>query len=121
MNTCFCVYLCVCVCLGSDGGARTGVYLAVDSNLELHEEDGKLDVYGYVKRMKQARPGLIETVVSVPSLGAEEGVEICSNHILLSSLISWKELDWMAFLYFDACNSFSCRVWIGGLLVLRCL
>ncbi|XP_050714665.1 receptor-type tyrosine-protein phosphatase kappa-like isoform X4 [Eriocheir sinensis] len=46
----------------SDGGARTGVYLAVDSNLELHEEDGKLDVYGYVKRMKQARPGLIETV-----------------------------------------------------------
>ncbi|KAG0703005.1 Receptor-type tyrosine-protein phosphatase U [Chionoecetes opilio] len=44
----------------SDGGARTGVYLAVDSNLELHEEDGKLDVYGYVKRIKQARPGLIE-------------------------------------------------------------
>lgn len=58
-----CIYACVCI--GSDGGARTGVYLALDSNLELHEEDGNMDVYGYVKRMKQARPGLIETVVSV--------------------------------------------------------
>ncbi|XP_042204541.1 receptor-type tyrosine-protein phosphatase kappa-like isoform X3 [Homarus americanus] len=46
----------------SDGGARTGVYMAVDANLELHEEDGKFDIYGYVKRLKQARPGLIETV-----------------------------------------------------------
>ncbi|XP_071545661.1 receptor-type tyrosine-protein phosphatase kappa isoform X3 [Panulirus ornatus] len=46
----------------SDGGARTGVYMAVDANLELHEEDAKLDIYGYVKKMKQARPGLVETV-----------------------------------------------------------
>ncbi|XP_069193407.1 receptor-type tyrosine-protein phosphatase kappa isoform X3 [Procambarus clarkii] len=46
----------------SDGGARTGVYIALDANLELNEEDGKLDIYGYVKKMKQARLGLIETV-----------------------------------------------------------
>ncbi|XP_066954570.1 receptor-type tyrosine-protein phosphatase kappa isoform X2 [Macrobrachium rosenbergii] len=45
-----------------DGGARTGVYLAVDSNLELHEEDGKFDIYGYFKKMRAARSGLIETV-----------------------------------------------------------
>ena len=63
------------MCVFSDGGARTGVYLAVDSNLELHEEDGKLDVYGYVKRMKQARPGLIETVVSVGRVGAKYAIE----------------------------------------------
>ncbi|XP_053633111.1 receptor-type tyrosine-protein phosphatase kappa isoform X2 [Cherax quadricarinatus] len=46
----------------SDGGARTGVYMAIDANLELLEEDGKLDIYGYVKKMKHARLGLIETV-----------------------------------------------------------
>lgn len=48
----------------SDGGARTGVFMAIDSNLELHEEDGKFDLYGYLKKMRQARRGLIETVVS---------------------------------------------------------
>lgn len=48
----------------SDGGARTGVFMSIDANLELHEEDGKFDLYGYLKKMRQARRGLIETVVS---------------------------------------------------------
>ncbi|XP_037783538.1 receptor-type tyrosine-protein phosphatase U-like [Penaeus monodon] len=46
----------------SDGGARTGVFMSIDANLELHEEDGKFDLYGYLKKMRQARRGLIETV-----------------------------------------------------------
>ncbi|KAK7072438.1 hypothetical protein SK128_004216 [Halocaridina rubra] len=58
-----------------DGGARTGVYLAVDSNLELHEEDGKFDIYGYVKKMRAARSGLIETVLQYPYVpnGTDKG------------------------------------------------
>lgn len=45
-----------------DGGARTGTFLAIDANLELYEEDGMFDVYGYVKKLRNARRGLIETV-----------------------------------------------------------
>ncbi|XP_076054235.1 receptor-type tyrosine-protein phosphatase kappa-like isoform X10 [Oratosquilla oratoria] len=46
----------------SDGAGRTGVYLACDANLEMCEEDGMFDIYGYLKKMRQARRGLIETV-----------------------------------------------------------
>ncbi|CAL4064438.1 unnamed protein product [Meganyctiphanes norvegica] len=45
-----------------DGGARTGTFLAIDANLELYEEDGLFDVYGYVKKLRNARRGLIESV-----------------------------------------------------------
>ena len=51
----------------SDGAGRSGVYLAIDANIELSEEDGVFDVYGYLKKMRQFRRGLIETLVS--SLG----------------------------------------------------
>lgn len=52
------------VFITSDGCGRTGAYLCLDSNLELYDEDGVYDIYGYTKRMKQARKGLIESVVS---------------------------------------------------------
>lgn len=47
----------------SDGAGRSGVFLAVDANLELHEEDGKFNIYGYLKKMRQARKELIEKLV----------------------------------------------------------
>ncbi|KAF0311665.1 Receptor-type tyrosine-protein phosphatase kappa [Amphibalanus amphitrite] len=46
----------------SDGAGRSGVFLAIDANIELAEEDGVFDVYGYLKKIRQARRGLIETV-----------------------------------------------------------
>uniref|UniRef100_A0A6A7GA86 Receptor-type tyrosine-protein phosphatase kappa-like isoform X2 n=1 Tax=Hirondellea gigas TaxID=1518452 RepID=A0A6A7GA86_9CRUS len=46
----------------SDGAGRTGQFLAIDTNLQLHEEDGFFDIYGYLKKMRQARRGLIESV-----------------------------------------------------------
>jgi hypothetical protein len=51
-------------CLFSDGAGRSGVYLAIDANIELSEEDGVFDVYGYLKKMRLQRRGLIETMVS---------------------------------------------------------
>ena len=50
--------------LYSDGAGRTGVFLAIDANLQLQEEDGFFDIYGYLKKLRQARRGLIENVVS---------------------------------------------------------
>lgn len=47
----------------SDGGGRSGVYLAVDANLELAEEEDAFDVFGYLKKLRQSRRGLIENLV----------------------------------------------------------
>ncbi|RWS08474.1 tyrosine phosphatase epsilon-like protein, partial [Dinothrombium tinctorium] len=46
----------------SDGCGRTGAYLCIDANLELADEDNMYDVFGYTKKMRQARKGMIESV-----------------------------------------------------------
>ena len=46
----------------SDGGGRSGVYLAIDANLELAEEEDSFYVFGYLKKLRQSRKGLIENV-----------------------------------------------------------
>ena len=50
--------------VSSDGAGRSGVYIAIDANIELCEEDGVFDVYGYLKKMRGLRRGLVETLVS---------------------------------------------------------
>ena len=52
----------------SDGAGRSGVYIAIDANIELCEEDGVFDVYGYLKKMRGLRRGLVETQVSSKSM-----------------------------------------------------
>lgn len=47
----------------SDGGGRSGVYLAIDANMELAEEEDAFDVFGYLKKLRQSRKGLIEDLV----------------------------------------------------------
>lgn len=47
----------------SDGGGRSGVYLAIDANMELAEEEDSFDVFGYLKKLRQSRKGLIENLV----------------------------------------------------------
>lgn len=47
----------------SDGGGRAGVFCQVDAQLELLEEDGLLDVFGYLKKLKSSRKGLLDTIV----------------------------------------------------------
>ncbi|PSN58003.1 hypothetical protein C0J52_08106 [Blattella germanica] len=46
----------------TDGGGRSGVYLAIDANLELAEEEDCFDVFGYLKKLRQSRKGLIESL-----------------------------------------------------------
>ncbi|XP_074598966.1 protein tyrosine phosphatase 36E [Brevipalpus obovatus] len=46
----------------SDGCGRTGTYLCIDANLEFAEEDNMFDVFGYAKKMRAARKGMIESV-----------------------------------------------------------
>lgn len=48
----------------SDGGGRSGVYCAIDANMELAEEEDLFHVFGYLKKLRQSRKGLIENVVS---------------------------------------------------------
>ena len=52
----------------SDGAGRSDVYIAIDANIELCEEDGVFDVYGYLKKMRGLRRGLVETQVSTNSI-----------------------------------------------------
>lgn len=46
----------------SDGGGRSGVYLSIDANLELAEEEECFNVFGYLKKLRQSRKGLVENV-----------------------------------------------------------
>ncbi|XP_026473499.1 receptor-type tyrosine-protein phosphatase kappa isoform X1 [Ctenocephalides felis] len=46
----------------NDGGGRSGVYLAIDANMELGEEEDAFDVFGYLKKLRQSRKGLIENL-----------------------------------------------------------
>lgn len=46
----------------SDGCGRTGTYLGIDANLELAQEDNLYDVFGFVKKLRMARRGMVETV-----------------------------------------------------------
>lgn len=40
------------------------MYLAIDANMELAEEEDAFDVFGYLKKLRQSRRGLIENLVS---------------------------------------------------------
>ncbi|KAL3186491.1 hypothetical protein MRX96_027529 [Rhipicephalus microplus] len=46
----------------SDGCGRTGTYMCIDANLELADEDGEYDVFGYTKKLRAARKGMVDTV-----------------------------------------------------------
>ena len=38
--------------------------MAIDANLESVEEDGVVEVFSYLKKLRQARRGLVETLAS---------------------------------------------------------
>jgi hypothetical protein len=52
-------YLCF-----SDGASRTGVYLALDVNLRLLQTENQIDIYGYVKLLRQMRPYMVGNKVN---------------------------------------------------------
>lgn len=46
----------------NDGGGRSGVYLCIDANLELMEEEDCFNVFGYLKMLRRSRKGMVETL-----------------------------------------------------------
>ena len=48
----------------SDGGGRSGTFLAIDANLESADDDGIYNVYGYLKKLRTSRKSLLDTLVS---------------------------------------------------------
>ncbi|GJQ76225.1 hypothetical protein Trydic_g1966 [Trypoxylus dichotomus] len=46
----------------NDGGGRSGVYLSVDANMELAEEENCFDIYRYLRKLRQSRKGLVDNV-----------------------------------------------------------
>jgi len=72
----------------SDGAGRSGTFLALDSNLHLHEEDERLDIYGYFKRLRNSRRGLIENVDQYRFVydALEEHLKCGPSHFPVSAL-----------------------------------
>ncbi|BES90224.1 phosphatase [Nesidiocoris tenuis] len=46
----------------NDGGGRSGVYLAIDANLELADEEDCFNIFGYFKMLRRSRKGMIENL-----------------------------------------------------------
>lgn len=63
----------------SDGGGRSGVYLAIDANMELAEEEDAFDVFGYLKKLRQSRRGLIENLVRLNIISIKYRIDVSSS------------------------------------------
>lgn len=46
----------------SNGGGRSGAFIALDANLELLKKTGQIDVFEYGKTLINSRPHLIDSV-----------------------------------------------------------
>ncbi|VDM26925.1 unnamed protein product [Toxocara canis] len=46
----------------SNGGGRSGAFIALDANLELMKKTDQIDVYEYAKTMVNSRPHLVDSV-----------------------------------------------------------
>ena len=55
------------VCFASAGVGRTGTYIGIDAMLEGLEAENKVDVYGYVVKLRRQRSLMVQ-------------VEVCSGH-----------------------------------------
>ena len=52
--------------LSSGGTGRTGVFIAVSILLERLKTEGVVDVFHTVRSLRLQRPGMVQTVVSIP-------------------------------------------------------
>lgn len=58
------------------------MYLAIDANMELAEEEDCFHVFGYLKKLRQSRKGLIENVVSVTENTHSPGTHVKSMTLI---------------------------------------
>lgn len=50
------------ICFFSNGGGRSGAFLALDANLDLFHHTGQIDVFHYAKILVNSRQHLIDSV-----------------------------------------------------------
>lgn len=55
------VHVCVCV---SAGVGRTGTFIVIDAMLDMMNAEKKVDVYGFVTRIRAQRCQMVQTDVS---------------------------------------------------------
>jgi hypothetical protein len=58
----------------SNGGGRSGVFIAVDSCMDMVKSDQSIDIFGFCRKMNNERMGLVESVVCCGLLGHEGNV-----------------------------------------------
>ena len=63
----FSVHFLPFICFVSAGVGRTGTYIGIDAMLEGLEAENKVDVYGYVVKLRRQRCLMVQ-------------VEVCSRH-----------------------------------------
>ena len=49
----------------SAGAGRTGVIIAIHAMMELAEEKAQVDIYNFVFSMRNSRPNIVQTAVSI--------------------------------------------------------
>lgn len=54
-----------CFCLHSAGVGRTGTFIVIDSMIDMMHMEQRLDVFGFVSRIREQRCQLIQTDVSI--------------------------------------------------------
>ena len=56
--------MCVCVCVCSAGVGRTGTFIVIDGMIDTMHAEQKVDVFGFVAKIREQRSQLIQTDVS---------------------------------------------------------
>lgn len=57
-----------CLCFCSAGVGRTGTFIVIDSMIDMMHMEQRVDVFGFVSRIREQRCQLIQTDVSVDPL-----------------------------------------------------
>lgn len=54
----------LCLCVSSAGVGRTGTFIVIDAMIDMMHAEQKIDVFGFVSRIREQRSQLIQTDVS---------------------------------------------------------
>lgn len=56
--------VCFVLCLHSAGVGRTGTFIVIDAMIDMMHAEQKVDVFGFVSKIREQRSQLIQTDVS---------------------------------------------------------
>lgn len=73
-----------CLCFHSAGVGRTGTFIVIDSMIDMMHIEQRVDVFGFVSRIREQRCQLIQTDVSIdpfrPVVPWTDSSTRCSGH-----------------------------------------